>query len=49
MTRWPLREARDAVAAGIVDPTDHAALNSLLDHGRVRLTVDEHDRVRAHP
>lgn len=39
--RQQLRDARDALAAVIADPADCAALNSLLDHGRVRLAVDE--------
>ncbi|MCE6996074.1 CGNR zinc finger domain-containing protein [Saccharothrix sp. S26] len=43
--RQPLREARDAVAAVIADPADHAALNALLDRGRLRLAVDERGRV----
>ncbi|MFD1150951.1 CGNR zinc finger domain-containing protein [Saccharothrix hoggarensis] len=43
--RRQLREARDAVAAVIADPADHAALNALLDRGRVRLAVDEHGQV----
>ena len=43
--RQPLREARDAIAAVIADPADHAALNALLDRGRVRLAVDEGGRV----
>ncbi|NUT49336.1 MAG: CGNR zinc finger domain-containing protein [Saccharothrix sp.] len=40
--RRQLREARDALAEVIADPTAHATLNALLDHGRVRLVVDEH-------
>ncbi|MFD0205204.1 MULTISPECIES: CGNR zinc finger domain-containing protein [Saccharothrix] len=43
--RQPLREARDAVAAVIADPADHAALNALLEHGRLRLAVDGRGRV----
>ncbi|MBB5801534.1 putative RNA-binding Zn ribbon-like protein [Saccharothrix ecbatanensis] len=43
--RQQLREARDAVAAVIADPADCAAVNALLGHGRVRLTVDERGRV----
>ncbi|MEU4445291.1 CGNR zinc finger domain-containing protein [Actinosynnema sp. NPDC050801] len=43
--RQPLRQAREALAAVIADPADHAALNSLLERGRVRLAVDERGRV----
>ncbi len=43
--RGPLREARDALALVLADPSDHGSLDALLAHGRLRLTVtaEHHD------
>ncbi|MEU7527194.1 CGNR zinc finger domain-containing protein [Saccharothrix sp. NPDC042600] len=44
--RAELKTTREAVIAAIADATDLPALNALLDHGRLRLTVDaEHPDV----
>ncbi|WP_433272098.1 CGNR zinc finger domain-containing protein [Actinosynnema sp. CS-041913] len=45
LPRKQLREAREALAAVVADPSDHAPLNALLDHGRLRLSVDGHGPV----
>lgn len=38
--RRHLREVRSALAATVADPSDTAALNRLLDRGRIRLSLD---------
>lgn len=38
--RRHLREARSALAAAVADPSDTTALNRILDHGRIRLSLD---------
>jgi hypothetical protein len=44
--RAELRETREAVAAAVADPARLPTLDALLDHGRLRLTVDaEHPEV----
>ncbi|WP_327732483.1 CGNR zinc finger domain-containing protein [Streptomyces nojiriensis] len=43
--RTYLRETRTALAAAVADPTDANALNRILDHGRIKLSLNAGETV----